>query len=295
MIELTHGTKELLRLLARGAGWCNYWGGERVVPIWWKNNPPPIPEHWDAVYFSVNPRTTRLGGYRRGGIADVVKMNCLYADFDKKLGAELDDIYTLKPEPSAVVHTGGGWHAYWIFSSTSSVDDDRREKLNQIQHRWVEYVGADPGAADLARVLRVPGSVNLKYAPPVAVELVKFEPLILYTLRDLEALVPERKKNPQDGWKADTHSGNGNLGKSDPDYWLNRALAMARYSGRNHSGFWLACQLRDHGFTQQQAEQALERYQKHVHNGNHPYTSKEAKDSVTSAYRAARREKAVKV
>jgi hypothetical protein len=71
------------------------------------------------------------------------------------------------PEPNVVVNSGTGVHAYWVFD----------EFLSRVQ--WLVYAGkfkalmksnglhADPSrTADIASVLRVPGTFNQKYSPP---------------------------------------------------------------------------------------------------------------------------------
>jgi len=53
----------------------------------------------------------------------------------------------------------------------------------QLQSNWVKHVGGDMGAKDLARVLRVPGTMNYKYDPPRKVEIVR-EYARTYTAQD---------------------------------------------------------------------------------------------------------------
>ena len=64
--------------------------------------------------------------------------------------------------PSIVVFSGGGFHCYWFLAETVLIDDNNRESIKEMQRNWVRVVGADKAAADLIRVLRVPGTVNCK-------------------------------------------------------------------------------------------------------------------------------------
>lgn len=53
---------------------------------------------------------------------------------------------------------------------------DGKETLSiarKTQSAWVEFVGGDAGAKDLARMLRVPGTKNYKYKPPRSVDLIR--------------------------------------------------------------------------------------------------------------------------
>jgi len=66
---------------------------------------------------------------------------------------------------------------------------------------------------------------------------------------------------------------------------LGLATQRASNGSRNHSGFWLAAQLRDNGLPPEQARRVLFDYQQAVANwGDHPYTLQEAWLSLRSAY-----------
>jgi putative DNA primase/helicase len=71
--------------------------------------------------------------------------------------------------------------------------------------------------------------------------------------------------------------------------------ALARAGGRNDAGFWLACQLRDGGYTEQEAETIMQTYASRTPDTNtkgqaEPYTEAEAKASVRQAYKRPPRE-----
>ena len=83
-----------------------------------------LPEDAD-VYFGINPvkgPTRRNGG--RGKAEDVTRLAALPADLDVKSGAcpnldlargIIDDLSSvLGVRPSAVTHSGGGLHPYWV-------------------------------------------------------------------------------------------------------------------------------------------------------------------------------------
>ena len=78
-------------------------------------------------------------------------------------------------------------------NSTVTVDDNNRERIKGIQASWVDLVGSDPAAKDLARVLRLPGTVNVKdlYAPdfPIA-HIIENESsrMRVYRLQEFEQL-----------------------------------------------------------------------------------------------------------
>lgn len=69
---------------------------------------------------------------------------------------------------------------------------------------------------------------------------------------------------------------------------LDNAITFSANEGRNKACFDMACQFRDNGFTQPEAESAAEVYASSV--GDRTYTRREAIGSVRSAYRRPPRE-----
>lgn len=69
-------------------------------------------------------------------------------------------------------------------------------------------------------------------------------------------------------------------------YWLRQAVAkVAAGAGRNTTGFWLACQLRDDGVDPVVATLVLQQYVAAVGaRGTHLYTAREAQASLAQAY-----------
>ena len=74
-------------------------------------------------------------------------------------------------KPSLIVHSGHGLQVYWLFKEPASFDTrDDREAFSRLCRGWqqlFQQTGRDQGwhvdsTADLARVLRIPGTYNLK-------------------------------------------------------------------------------------------------------------------------------------
>lgn len=106
----------------------------------------------------------------------------------------LERIEGLSVRPSVTVASGGGYQCYWLLDEPLVfADENERQRAADIQARWVGLVGGDPGAKDLARVLRLPGGINFKkaYAPHYpTVEFVWCEFDRLYTFAELTAQLP---------------------------------------------------------------------------------------------------------
>lgn len=73
------------------------------------------------------------------------------------------------PEPTLWVHSGGGLYPWWLFDEPHVIGDDLAEveKLSTAWHENITRTAADcgwhvGGTGDLARVLRMPGTVNRK-------------------------------------------------------------------------------------------------------------------------------------
>jgi hypothetical protein len=185
----------LLDALHQGEGWAYYWqiGGGST---WFKaGEAPELPATKD-VYFGVNLVASEGSRGERARSNTVSVVGCLYAEFDAKdfagdKAAALAHIKALPLPPSIIIDSGNGYHCYWLLTQPWHLSsDEERERARGLQRRWVESVGGDDSAKDLARVLRVPGTLNTKYDPPRPVQLIVCDPSTRYTVAELEALAP---------------------------------------------------------------------------------------------------------
>lgn len=133
----------------------------------------------------------------RGRVEDVTALTCLWVDIDiesaeghkgakrraRDLEHALDVVRTIGMhgilKPSILVNSGGGLHAYWTLKEAWVFGEDgTREEADMMLLRWKSFcmgissgMGVDLDAVfDMARILRVPGTVNRKYSPPRKVE-----------------------------------------------------------------------------------------------------------------------------
>lgn len=220
MNVLTSETIEFLNHLHRGGVYAYYWtvdqaekytdknGNERECKstYWFKSGKPTrLPRKETLhVYFGVNPTNVAGGKFQRVQVSTVSAINCLFAEFDAKLFASgmpdvLAHVQHLDPAPSIIIKSGGGYHTYWLLDEPYKLDDSNRRKVINLLYGWVDRVGGDPDAKDLARVLRVPGTRNIKpeYAPDFPmVEFVKRDMACLYSIDELAALVPVAEPRP---------------------------------------------------------------------------------------------------
>ncbi len=252
-MTLDADTSKLLHHLWRGGSWGYLWRSEDKLSQWIPvGKLITFPPGASNLFFGVNPTGKPRLKTERARIGDIVALNGLYADSDPKaFGGDkaktLAHLESLAIRPSVIVDSGGGYHGYWLlrdsFVFKSELD---RKRARQAQASWVKYVGADDGAKDLARLLRVPGTVNHKkeYAPnfPV-VTIVQAVFNRLFTLEELEAAARVAQKPkaqpPEPVPSRDGHNQsvgaalNGELGK------LARATEGTRNTQLNLSAFQL--------------------------------------------------------
>jgi hypothetical protein len=75
------------------------------------------------------------------------------------------------PEPTFIFNSGGGVHMYWrLDTPAEGIKMIEAEELNR---KLANYFAADPGPTHMAATLRLPGTLNHKYDPPVPVSILR--------------------------------------------------------------------------------------------------------------------------
>ncbi len=110
---------------------------------------------WGA-YFAVGLRKLGLSRWKRGGASEVVALPAFYTDIDDPTDATLMKLRGARLPPSVVVHSGGGYHAYWLLDEPTSDLHMARRVLQGLAQAF----GGD--GLSPAQSLRLPGSVNHK-------------------------------------------------------------------------------------------------------------------------------------
>jgi hypothetical protein len=123
------------------------------------------------VYFGVCPRRDRQGNadhttYAPGFWADLDAKR--FDPTDQQHGKEealkrLRQAFPAELQPSILIDTGHGYHCYWLPVEpwTFSENGDRL-KFEAVLRALAEYLDSDTDVADAARVMRLPGTINVK-------------------------------------------------------------------------------------------------------------------------------------
>lgn len=129
-----------------------------------------------AVYYGVGKRNE---GAKEGKKADVMSVPALWSDIDVgKHGWDYEKIarafYDLPGclQPSALMHSGGGLHAYWLLDEPFVFEKDNWEgdadhwrgeviAFEEVNKKFAHHTGGD-NVFDITRVLRLPGTFNAR-------------------------------------------------------------------------------------------------------------------------------------
>jgi len=151
------------------------------------------------VYFGVAVHKTPGNSYSRGSRDTLLCVPALWADIDVATAyhkkptlppshkAVYDEILgKFMLEPSLVINTGGGVHAYWQLSAPE-FDLERAGLAVRTLQAALQHIAKEKGWAidsthDLMRVLRLPGTINSKAGTAVMIEQ---ETGHLYSIEDI--------------------------------------------------------------------------------------------------------------
>jgi len=110
---------------------------------------------WGA-YFAVGLRRPGLTRWQRGSTADVVALPALFVDVDDPSPDTLRRLQSASPAPSCIVHSGGGYHAYWWLDTPTADLEQARRLLRGLA------TALHGDHLSVAQSLRVPLSHNTK-------------------------------------------------------------------------------------------------------------------------------------
>ncbi|MCL5957860.1 MAG: hypothetical protein M1358_00855, partial [Chloroflexi bacterium] len=161
------------------------------------------------VYFGVGIHKDDLGPKERGAADDVSAIGALWIDIDVQGAAHKSEnlpptreaafelIREFALQPTIIIDSGHGLQAYWVFKEPWLLenDEERQEAAELSRHFQTTFIEIAQrhgytidNTSDLARVLRVPGTVNRKLSP-VPVYVVEMDPARRYDPTEFEPLL----------------------------------------------------------------------------------------------------------
>ena len=138
-----------------------------------------------GVFFGVCPRSIQGNGKKES----VKTALCVWADMDAKdfEGGEEEAkarLFSFPLKPSIVVESGHGFHAYWLFAEPWDASTKAGQAIiERINLGLVKALNADSTSKEIARVLRLPGTLNMKKLDdPKLVKIIEFHPDVRYAI-----------------------------------------------------------------------------------------------------------------
>ena len=152
----------------------------------------------------------------RGRNESAVAIGALWAEIDTTDGDHkatnlptmeeaLELLEDLPLAPSALVLSGGGVHVYWFLRELVTIETDEvRGEVSRLVLGWQGFIRERMKARgwkldethELARVFRLPGTLNHKYTPPRPVRVDLFEADRRFNPGDFEPYIPEGIEAP---------------------------------------------------------------------------------------------------
>lgn len=155
--------------------------------------------HAEDVYYGVALRRRPQAGSPGGALLDCVALSALFADVDFKatpVEQAREAVRRFPLKPSAAVRSGGGVHLYWLLREPMELPAEA-PCARDLLRRLALHLGADIAAAESARILRIPGTLNRKYSPPRPVVLAQLDSTRRFNPSDFDFLPPEPAVAPR--------------------------------------------------------------------------------------------------
>ena len=193
---------------------------------------------WDrkdrGTFFCVNAVTP---GQARRSKETIHEVTCLHCDIDFSRIDTAPDIVlqrlrALEYPPSKIVHSGHGLHCYWLLTEALAATSETVLQTETALRGIADILGGDPAVAEIARLMRLPGSHNTKNGERLPVTVVsdngaryELDDLCQW-IKDTRILIPRK----------DTRAGDNpflsaNIPASGPAVDVDARLAAMTYQG----------------------------------------------------------------
>jgi hypothetical protein len=191
--------------------------------------------------------------YPRGKAHDATHVTALWADVDSTDPAALQKLQDATP--SITIASGGGYHGLWLLKQPLHLDEFARHAVTRTLKGLAYHVGGDPHVAELARVFRLPQTINTKPARHGArCEVVEWIPELRYDFEDLAPFADDARRHEPLSVAVSLPDG----ARLDLRPWVRRYLEHGAAEGeRNSTLFAAAIEYRVNGYSRADAERDL--------------------------------------
>lgn len=180
---------------------------------------------WGA-FVAMGLRRRGLKRYRRGGADDLLALPALFVDVDDSRSSTLKRLQEMRPAPTWITFTGGGYHAYWLLDEP--LTDMRLAR--QLLRALAKVTAGD--SLSPAQSLRLVATHNTKPHRKDALCRVIHQQDSTVSLDDFAYLLPERRSNRQ-------HTRQSNTYLLNPEALQTVTETFIRL-GYKQSGDWLS-------------------------------------------------------
>lgn len=192
--------------------------------------------------------------YPRGKAHDAWAVTALWVDVDTPGEAGYHQLIENIVPPSIVVSSGGGWHGYWLLEHAHMMNsDDERNAVKRTLKGMALACGGDTKVADLARIMRIPGTINTKPGRGTRCEVYDFIPGY-YRYEELELGYAPLAAPPQPQITRQIPV----TASAGMPRWVDNYLTSGAVSGeRNNTAYAAARALLDNGFGTGETERLI--------------------------------------
>jgi hypothetical protein len=186
----------------------------------------PARNYWQGVAL----RRDNQGGAKQNLLA----LTALFCDVDcGPAGHKKAPTYQTKAEalaaiekfplrPTMLIDSGGGYQPYWCYREPIELTDGNLARVERINRGLAAVLGGDMAATDASRILRLPGTFNMKITGnPRPVGIVWCEPERAYDLADFARYEAKGKARAQEAPRGPDKPGGG----GEYEAYAQKALA----------------------------------------------------------------------
>ncbi|MBA3869352.1 MAG: DUF927 domain-containing protein [Anaerolineae bacterium] len=239
-----------------------------------------------GLYFAPCLRKSKQGKAEAAALVPALWIDIDCDGDEQRREKGLTKLRAFDPIPSFIIDSGGGWHGYWLLEKPLALenDTDRQKVTNLLRGLFAALGGDDHYVKSAASVMRLPDSINTKpERGGVVVSILESYPERRYALDQFAWLESQPQRKKIGGMEVITLNGDGH--HPLPPRTEQYLVSGAKEGSRNAELFFAACQLRDAGQSQSDAEQVL--VPRHVADGS---SEREALATIQSAYSRSPRE-----